>query len=288
MSEITFQYHGLSGTVTGKRIAKKLRLFYLFVIGVFCLFLSFCPADNVFGKTVLKVGVYNNKPTIFTDKNGKVKGLFIDILEEIAINEGWELDYVPGHFSEIFDELKAGNIDLMPALAYVKEREQFVDYTYEAVMANWAELYVPDGTGFTSLIELEGKKIGVKQGDIHFQVLKGMTQNFNISCRFLETDEYETVFEMLHANFVDVGVVNRLFGTENKSNYRIQSTPVIFNPIEMRYAVSEGKNEQIIAKIDGYLTSFKGDKNSIYHQSINRWFVVRGQGSLPRWIFYLL
>ena len=258
------------------------------LVGAVCALLFLCPTSTVFGKTVLKVGVYNNKPTIFEDNDGKVKGLFIDILEEIAINEGWELEYVPGHFSEIFDELEAGNIDLLPGVAYVKEREKFVDYTYETVMANWAELYAPEGAGFTSLIELEGKKIGVKQGDIHFQVLKDMTQNFNISCRFFETDEYETVFEMIHANFVDVGVVNRLFGNRNKGKYRIQATPVIFNPIEMRYAVPEGKNEQIIAKIDGYLTSFKSDENSIYYRSVNRWFVVSGQDSLPRWIFYLL
>ena len=48
------------------------------------------------------------------------------------------------------------------------------------------------------------------------------------------------------------------------------------------------KNEQIIARIDSYLTSFKMDENSIYHRSVNRWFVVSGQDSLPQWIFYLL
>ena len=276
-----------TGTRTYSRTNKIALLSYVCLVSTVFFLTSLCPASNLYGKEVLRVGVYNNKPTIFEDNGGKAKGLFIDILEEIAINEGWELEYVSGHFSELYDELKAGTIDLLPALAYVEEREQFVDYTYETVMANWAELYVPDGASLTSLIELEGKKIGVKQGDIHFQVLKDMTENFNISCRFLETDEYETVFEMLHANFIDVGVVNRLYGNENKASYRIRATPVIFNPIEMRYAVSEGKNEIIIAKIDSYLTSFKMDENSIYYRSVNRWFVVSGQDSLPQWIFYL-
>ena len=276
-----------TGTGTCSRMDKIALLSYVCLVSTVFFLISLCPASTIYAKEVLRVGVYNNKPTIFEDNGGKARGLFIDILEEIAINEGWELEYVPGHFSELYDELKAGTIDLLPALAYVEEREQFVDYTYETVMANWAELYVPDGTSLTSLIELEGKKIGVKQGDIHFQVLKDMTENFNISCRFLETDEYETVFEMLHANFVDVGVVNRLYGNRNKASYRIKATPVIFNPIEMRYAVPEGKNELIIAKIDSYLTSFKMDENSIYYRSVNRWFVVSGQDSLPQWIFYL-
>ncbi len=246
------------------------------------------PDSSAYAKTVLKVGVYNNKPTIFEDDDGRVKGFFIDILEEIAAKEGWQLEYVTGHFAGIYDELKAGKIDLLPAIAYVKERESFVDYTYETVMANWAELYVPDGVDFTSLIELEGKKIGVKQGDIHFKVLRDMTRNFNISCRFLETDEYETVFEMLHANFIDVGVVNRLYGNRSKGQYNIQATPVIYNPIEMRYAVPKGENEQIIARIDSYLSSFKADEDSVYYRSVNRWFIISGKESLPAWVLYLL
>ncbi len=259
---------------------------YLVVIVVF-LFSPY-PAPCAYGKTVLKVGVYNNQPTIFADEDGNVKGLFIDILEEIAASEGWELEYVTGHFADILADLKAGKIDLLPAIAYAEEREPFLDYTFETVMANWAELYVPAGIDFTSLRELEGKKIGVKQGDIHFQVLRDMTQDFNISCRFLEADEYETVFEMLDAQFIDVGAVNRLFGNRNKANYRIEATPVIYNPIEMRYAVPEGKNDQVIAKIDNYLTAYKNDVNSIYHQSINRWFVVSSEESFPEWAVHLL
>ena len=285
---ITSSKHNESAGIGTLCNSGRIGLFFLFLASIVLHLFSPVPVPVVYGKTVLKVGVYNNQPTIFKDSDGRVKGLFIDILEDIAAREGWELEYVTGHFAEIFEELKEGKIDLLPALAYSKEREAFVDYTYETVMANWAELYVPEGGDFTSIIELEGKKVGVKQGDIHFQALKDMTQNFNISCRFLEADEYETIFEMLHANFIDVGVVNRLFGNRNKADYHVQATPVIFNPIEMRYAVPEGKNEQIIAKIDSYLTSFKNDENSVYYRSVNRWFVVSGKESFPVWVFYLL
>ena len=287
MSIISLKPAERAGSGTDSQIRRILIVFLFLVSFVLLPFPSY-PVSSVYGKTVLKVGVYNNKPTIFEDDDGRVKGLFIDILEEIAASEGWQLEYVTGHFADIFAELKAGKIDLLPAVAYAKEREPFVDYTYETVMANWAELYVPAGVNFTSMIELEGKKIGVKQGDIHFQALKEMAQNFNISCRFLEADEYETVFEMLDAKFIDVGVVNRLFGNRNKENYRIQATPVIYNPIEMRYAAPEGKNEQILAKIDSYLASFKVDVDSIYYRSVNRWFVVSGTESFPSWLLSLL
>ncbi len=144
-----------------------------------------------------------------------------------------------------------------------------METTYETVMANWAELYVPSSSQLKSLLELNGKKIAVKQGDLHFKALKSMTENFNLKCRFLETDEYETIFEMLDHEYADVGAVNRLFGTRKKHDYKIKATPVIFNPIEMRYGVAEGKHGEILAKIDSYLTAFKKDENSIYYKSLN-------------------
>jgi len=248
-----------------------------------------CSASISRADTVLKVGVYNNKPTIFVGANGAVQGLFIDVLEEIARQEGWHLDYVTGHFSELLDGLRTGSIDLLPAIAYSEKRDEFIDYTYETVMANWAELYVPKNSQLTSLLELDGKKIAVKQGDIHFQALKSMVENFNLTCRFLETDEYQTVFEMLDYEYADIGVVNRLYGTRNKRGYEVKATPVIFNPIEMRYGVAEQRHETIIAKIDSYLTAFKNDEKSIYYKSINRWFVVETQnGMVPDWLVYLL
>lgn len=250
-------------------------------------FLIWC-SSALYGKTTLKVGVYNNKPTIFADQDGAAQGLFIDILEHIAASEEWQLQYVTGSFSELLDALTKGAIDLLPAIAYSRERDQVLDYTFETVMANWAELYVSGSSKLTSLLELQGKKIAVKQGDIHFKALKTMTENFNLDCRFLETDEYETVFEMLGARYADVGVVNRLYGNRNKIDYYVKATPVIFNPIEMRYAVPEGKNQQIINRIDSYLIAFKRDENSIYYQAVNRWFVVDAKHGLPKWVLYLL
>ena len=79
------------GTRTCSRINKIALLSYVCLVSTVFFLLSLCPASNIYGKEVLRVGVYNNKPTIFEDNGGKAKGLFIDILEEIGINEGWEL-----------------------------------------------------------------------------------------------------------------------------------------------------------------------------------------------------
>jgi hypothetical protein len=71
--------------------AMKQSLLYLLK---FFLLLSLLLPSSLYGKTVLKVGVYNNKPTVFVNETGVVQGLFVDILEDIALRENWKNEYV--------------------------------------------------------------------------------------------------------------------------------------------------------------------------------------------------
>ncbi len=264
---------------------KKHKLCSFLRLSLVVLFFLILYPYNLTAKTVLKVGVYNNQPTVFMNENGVAKGLFIDVLEKIAIEEDWALEYVPEHFSVLFGKLQDGSIDLMPGVAFSEKRKGIIDFNAITVMANWAELYTPNDGQITSLSELEGKVLAVKAGDIHFYALKKMTESFNISCRFFEADEYETVFEMLEAHVVDVGVVNRLFGNSNSKTYNVFATPIIFNPIEMRYAAPKRTNEEVLNTIDSSLLLYKRDENSIYYQALNRYFAVDTPPILPRWFW---
>ncbi|MEM0088223.1 MAG: transporter substrate-binding domain-containing protein [Archaeoglobaceae archaeon] len=68
----------------------------------------------------VKVGVYDDPPLVF--KEGDIyKGFYIDILEEIAMKEGWEIVYVYDKFPNLLEKLKSGEIDLMTAIAYSEE-----------------------------------------------------------------------------------------------------------------------------------------------------------------------
>jgi two-component system, cell cycle sensor histidine kinase and response regulator CckA len=240
------------------------------------------------GETVLRVGVYQNSPTLFIDSSGNAAGLFVDLLEEVASQENWQLTYREGHFHDLLDQLQTGELDLLPALAYSRERETLIDFTFETVIVNWAQLYSPKEHSLTSVLDLAGKIIGVKAGDIHFHALKKMTEAFNINCRFFEAEDYEMVFEMAQANHADFALVNRLYGSKNKRIFGLIETPVIFNPIEMRYGATKGAQIEIIGKLDNALITFKNDQNSIFYKALNRWLVVDPPTSIPRWLIFSL
>lgn len=257
---------------------------YLCLVLIYLCFLT----KPVLADTPITVGLYNNEPTVFIDNYGKPAGIFIDILEEIAQKEGWQLSYRPDHFTTLLKQVENGEIDILPAVAYSEKRDQVIDYNYRTVIANWAELYVSRELEINSFLELQNKIIAVKSGDIHFEALKKTLQSFNIECRFWETDEYKTTFEMLQAGVVDVAVVNRLYGEKNKLKYSARGTSVLFNPIEMRYAVPLGKNQNLSHTIDTYIKLFKADKSSIYYKTLNKWLMVETDDGNPTWLLHSL
>ena len=82
------------------------------------LFLS-VPTSPAANRKV-KIGVYENAPKVFTAESGKPSGIFIDIIEYIAKEEGWDFQYVKGTWAQGLERLAKGEIDLMPDVAYAE------------------------------------------------------------------------------------------------------------------------------------------------------------------------
>ncbi|NCP02596.1 MAG: transporter substrate-binding domain-containing protein, partial [Deltaproteobacteria bacterium] len=48
---------------------------------------------------------------------GRPAGIFVDLLEEIAARQGWQINYVDGSWAQGLDRLRRGELDLMPDVA---------------------------------------------------------------------------------------------------------------------------------------------------------------------------
>ena len=89
----------------------------------------------------VRVALHELKPSLFTDEQGKPAGIFVDLIEDIASQEGWNLIYVHGTFQENLDRLAAGDIDLVIAITDTPEREKVYDFNRESAVATWAQVY---------------------------------------------------------------------------------------------------------------------------------------------------
>lgn len=217
----------------------------------------------------VKVGVYDDPPLVF--KEGDIyKGFYIDILEEIARKEGWEIVYVYDKFPNLLEKLKSGEIDLMTAIAYSEERAKLFEFTNETLLVNWGVLVARDDV--KSILELDGKIIAGVRGDVYFLELQKLLKGFEIHCEFFELEgDYKDVMNAVLLGFAEVGVVSRIYAFQFSEEYGLKITNVIFSPVELKFATISEKR-YIIDAIDKNLAEMKNAKGSAYYVAIENWF----------------
>ncbi len=232
-------------------------LFLLSFLPVLLVFITAATAA-VSPPLIVKVGYHENPPKLFNINLGTPQGIFAEILEDIADKENWHLQWVPGSWQEGLTRLESGEIDIMPDVAYSLQRAEKYTFSDEPVLINWAVLYTRSGLHMHSLLDLDGKKIAVMRGSIHTdgpEGIRNQVKEFNLSCEFIEFDNYEEVFLALQNDIADVGVVNRLFGETSQELYDVLPTTVVFNPLLLKFAFpTNGKLTAYLKKtIDSHL-----------------------------------
>jgi ABC-type amino acid transport substrate-binding protein len=93
------------------------------------------------GARVVTVGLYENAPKVYTGPDGQPAGLFVELLAAIARAEGWQLRYVPCEWAQCLDQLAAGELALMPDVAYSEERSRRFDFHAVSVASSWSQIY---------------------------------------------------------------------------------------------------------------------------------------------------
>jgi signal transduction histidine kinase/CheY-like chemotaxis protein len=255
-------------------------------LSVCCLLL--CLPISLPAQTKIKVGVYQNIPLSFSDEQGAVKGLFIDILEYVADKEDWVIEYQVDTWTQCLQNLENGEIDLLGVIGISPERAKLFDYNFESVQTEWGQVYTHRPFGIESILDLKFKKIAVLQGDLHFINLRQMVDSFGFSARFIEAFEYETVMELVEVGRCDAGVVSHLYGLQHQDNYQVHKSPFIFSPQKLYFAVPRGKNWGLLHALDRHLHDLKGDNASFYYQAIQKWFVNPPPWVFPKWLVWLL
>ncbi len=244
-------------------------------------------SSYVFANQV-KIGIYDNKPVMFHDKDGNYKGISIDILYHIAEKEGWELFFVQGTWSECLERLYNGNIDIMPGIAYNEDRDRIFDFTQEDFASTWARIYSHSGSNLTNILSVRNKKIALLKRDILAENFSKLMSNFDIKYFPIYTNSYQEAAQLVQDGRADAGVFERISVIEIRKEYNLVETNIIFSPLRLLYAVGESRNTHLIQTIDRYLKNLKSDENSIYYKNLKKYFYVEEVVEAPLWLKVLL
>lgn len=264
------------------------RIFFLFTINFICV-LFFYP-ETVYAKRLIRVGLFQNYPIVFQDKDGNPNGIYIDLLKEIAKTEDWQLVYVPDTWNHCLENLRNREIDLMTNITYTEARDAYIDFSKENVLMMWGQVYVGKGKEVQNIIDLNGFKIAVLKGGINAINFSNLINKFQLECQLIPVDTQLEIFEMTSSGQTDAGVLNNVFGAAHEANYNVSLSPIFFNPFNLLVAVPEGINGEILKVVDENLRRWKQDKESIYYKILQKWYgtVASQQSRLPRWLFFAL
>lgn len=262
---------------------------YKFTLVIICIIFSVNGTSSILEAKQINVAASDVVPAIFQDKDSSVKGFFPDILNEIAKESSWEIRYTYNSWSNNLLALRNAQVDLATCLIYSDEMAKYFDYSKEAAYTVWSILYSTKRDQIKNILDVENKKIGLVRDDLNGSYFKDVCKKFNLHCEFIYFTGYSDIFKAISNEIIDGGIVINLFGYSQESLYKVSRTSVIFNPVNIYFAVPKGKNQDILNTIDKYLSAWKKDAKSPYYTIINSWLAPSvSKESIPNWIIDLL
>lgn len=239
-------------------------------------------------RRVVSVGLYENTPKVYTDENGRPSGLFVDLLNEMARKENWQLRYVACQWSDCLEMLSQGQIDLMPDVAFSTEREQTFDFHTVSVASSWSQIYSSPRIKVLSLADLSGKRIALLQGGIQQAFLSQLMSGSNMSYEQIAVKSLDEGYQAVVDGQADAVVTNSFYAARNSEKFKLHETPILFLPSNLYFAATKGKNEDLLNRIDRHLTEWRRDSGSIYFDALHRAMAAPPEILVPRWAIWSL
>ncbi len=258
-----------------------------FYLALAALIILACIPARAQGR-VVRVGVYQNEPKIFMDANGRASGFHIQILEQIAAEEGWTLEYAPGTWAECLAALEAGQIDLMPDVAYSIERDARYDFHRIPVAESWSQVYASPGAEINEFRDLAGRRVAVLGGSIQQTVFKNTMRGFGYEAEITPVASLEEAFRLASNGAADAAIASHFFGNYFYRDYGLVKTPIVFNVVTLHFATAQGRNADLLQAIDRHLADWTAEPDSIYYTILNRWTNKTPPYQMPRYLYWAI
>lgn len=238
----------------------------------------------IFASTELKIGVYENAPKIFIDSNNKPSGFFVDIINQISIDEKWKIKYVMCEWQECLNKLENGEIDIMPDVAFSSKRAEKFNFTSEVTISSWSEFFTNKKSNIVSILDIDNKKVAILKDSIQYDELKELTNAFDIKPIFVEVDNFDKALKLLNINDVDMVAINRFYKIPYQMYSNIKPSGILFNPVMLKFAFNKNLDTIIKDTIDIKLKQYKTDTSSIYYSSFEKWLTQQEHLIIPYWL----
>ncbi|MBF0526777.1 MAG: transporter substrate-binding domain-containing protein, partial [Deltaproteobacteria bacterium] len=211
-------------------------------------------------------------PYTFVNQKGIPDGYCVDLIKAVTKVMGLEIDIHVGPWEQAMKALETGKIDLLPMMAYSKERDKLFDFSVPHTISYDAVFVPKNHNAIRSKKDLIGKRLIVMKDDAAHQyiVSKGLTT----ADRLVLTDSLPEALRLLAVGKGDAALMPKLVGLLHLKKLglnNLEHSPIIIDDYNrpFSFAVRKGKKELLDRLTEGLnIIMVTGE----YDQIHSKWF----------------
>ena len=154
---------------------------------------------------VVRVGSFEDTFNYVNEKGAR-KGYGYELLETLSGYTGWQFEYVTCDWSDCFEKLKNGEIDIMGDISYTEDRAEEMLFSDEPMGEEKYYLYADfsrTDISASNFKTLNGKKIGVLMGTEPEEMLTEWEEKHGIKTEHVNISDNEDVKKKLANHEID-------------------------------------------------------------------------------------
>jgi len=218
----------------------------ILVLVIAVLSMSFeVKADAGEERTVYLSATEFDYPPFSVTDSGEADGFSVELLKAVAEEMGIVVTFKIDQWTVLKEELKNGELDILPLVGYTEERDEIYDFTVPYIVMR-GNIFVRKGeNGIQSQEDLFGKEILVLDGDNSQE----WAWSIGLDSELTATTTYLEAFELLSSGQYDAVLAQGLVGEKLISDYGLEN-------IEPVYIYDDNGVTRHKLNLDGYEQKF--------------------------------
>ena len=154
---------------------------------------------------IVRIGSFENTFNYCNEKGAR-KGYGYELLQTLSGYTGWQFEYVTCDWSDCFEKLENGEIDIMGGISYTEDRAEEMLFSDEPMGEEKYYLYADLSRADISASDfkiLDGKKIGVVMGTEPEVMLTEWEEKYGIKTQHVNISNNEDVKQKLANHEID-------------------------------------------------------------------------------------
>lgn len=227
----------------------------------------FIVPSIVLASTQVKVGYFFDGDYMYKDSDGDYYGYNVEYLYEVARFAGWKYTFVDYEsFEDECAALERGEIDLIPAMFYSKERAEKYLFSNEDMGKLYVTIAVREDDKLHSYGDynsLNGLKIGILNGTIDGEKVVSMCKRRNIHPQIIKKASNTELLSALDNKELDA-IGETFLGSSSK--YRVIAE---FDPMAMYFTITKTESK-LLSELNDAMEKISINnpnfQNSLYHK----------------------